>query len=62
MYITHGLKCVRLQVNITGFVMPIYVTHAFKFVRQQIITTVFQMPIYITHAVIVNIISFDLLM
>ena len=28
MYTTHVLKCVRLQVNNTGFEMPIYITHA----------------------------------
>ena len=27
MYTTHALKCVGLQVNITGFELPIYITY-----------------------------------
>ena len=40
----------RLQVNNTGFEIPICVTHEFKCVRFQVNITGFDMPIYTTDA------------
>ena len=55
----------RLQVNITGFQMPIYKTHAVRCVRPQINNTGFEMPICETHAfkclrLQVNIIGYEM--